>query len=153
MDELFASYLSIAKRHQTPFSIIILDIDKFKSVNDTYGHQVGDSLLQELAKLLKTNVRFEDAVGRWGGEEFLILLPNSDLESARLLAEKLRSLMEAQNFAYVGRRTSSFGVASYHLHDDEKSMTARADAALYLAKENGRNRVEIETYMCTLPAF
>lgn len=153
LDELFASYLSIAKRHQTPFSIIILDIDKFKSVNDTYGHQVGDSLLQELAKLLKNNVRFEDAVGRWGGEEFLILLPNSDLESARLLAEKLRSLMEAQNFAYVGRRTSSFGVASYHLHDDEKSMTARADAALYLAKENGRNRVEIETYMCTLPAF
>ena len=153
LDELFASYLSIAKRHQTPFSIILLDIDKFKSVNDTYGHQVGDSLLQELAKLLKTNVRFEDAVGRWGGEEFLILLPNSDLESARLLAEKLRSLMETQNFAYVGRRTSSFGVASYHLHDDEKSMTARADAALYLAKENGRNRVEIETYMCTLPAF
>lgn len=153
LDELFASYLCIAKRHQTPFSIILLDIDKFKSVNDTYGHQVGDSLLQELAKLLKTNVRFEDAVGRWGGEEFLILLPNSDLESARLLAEKLRSLMEAQNFAYVGRRTSSFGVASYHLHDDEKSMTARADAALYLAKENGRNRVEIETYMCTLPAF
>ena len=83
----------------------------------------------------------------------MILLPNSDLESARLLAEKLRSLMEAQNFAYVGRRTSSFGVASYHLNDDEKSMTARADAALYLAKENGRNRVEIETYMCTLPAF
>lgn len=153
LDELFASYLCIAKRHQTPFSIILLDIDKFKSVNDTYGHQVGDSLLQELAKLLKTNVRFEDAIGRWGGEEFLILLPNSDLESARLLAEKLRSLMEAQNFAYVGRRTSSFGVASYHLHDDEKSMTARADAALYLAKENGRNRVEIETYMCTLPAF
>ncbi|GEM_PF-453111 len=151
LDELFASYLSIAKRHKTPFSIILLDIDKFKSVNDTYGHQVGDSLLQEIAKLLKTNVRFEDAVGRWGGEEFLILLPNSDLESTRLLAEKLRTIIETQNFSYVGNRTASFGIATYHENDDEKSMTARADAALYLAKENGRNLVEVEIYTCNLP--
>lgn len=151
LDELFASYLSITKRHQTPFSIVLLDIDKFKSVNDTYGHQVGDSLLQEIAKLLKTNVRFEDAVGRWGGEEFLILLPNSNSEDARLLAEKLRGVIEAEDFAYVGSRTASFGVATYHQNDDKKSMTARADEALYLAKENGRNRVEVEIHTCNLP--
>lgn len=152
LDELFAQYLSIAKRHQALFSIILLDIDKFKSVNDTYGHQVGDSLLQEIAKLLKTNVRFEDAVGRWGGEEFLILLPNSNSEDARLLAEKLRGVIEAENFAYVGSRTASFGVATYHQNDDEKSMTARADEALYLAKESGRNRVEVEIHTCHLPS-
>jgi len=152
LDELFAHYLSIAKRHQALFSIILLDIDKFKSVNDTYGHQVGDSLLQEIAKLLKTNVRFEDAVGRWGGEEFLILLPNSNSEDARLLAEKLRSVIEAENFAYVGSRTASFGVATYHQNDDEKSMTARADEALYLAKESGRNRVEVEIHTRHLPS-
>lgn len=146
LDELFAQYISIAKRHQTPLSIILLDIDNFKFVNDTYGHQVGDSLLQAIAKLLKANVRLEDAVGRWGGEEFLILLPSSNLEAAHLLAKKLRGLIEAEDFAYVGSRTASFGVATYHLNDDETSMVARADTCLYLAKENGRNRVEIEIH-------
>jgi diguanylate cyclase (GGDEF)-like protein/PAS domain S-box-containing protein len=146
LDELFAQYISIAKRHQTPLSIILLDIDKFKSVNDTYGHQVGDSLLQAIAKLLKVNVRLEDAVGRWGGEEFLILLPSSNIEAAHLLAEKLRGVIEAEDFAYVGSCTASFGVATYHLNDDETSMVARADKCLYLAKENGRNRVEVETH-------
>jgi len=146
LDELFAQYISIAKRHQTPLSIILLDIDKFKSVNDTYGHQVGDSLLQAIAKLLKVNVRLEDAVGRWGGEEFLILLPSSNMEAAHVLAEKLRGVIEAEDFAYVGSCTASFGVATYHLNDDETSMVARADKCLYLAKENGRNRVEVETH-------
>jgi len=152
LDELFASYLSIAKRHQTPLSIILLDIDKFKVVNDTFGHQIGDSLLQEIAKLLKANVRLEDAVGRWGGEEFLILLPNSHIEAACLLAEKLRHTIEAENFAHVGIRTASFGVATYHLNDDEMSMVARADTSLYLAKENGRNRVEVEKYISNPPS-
>lgn len=153
LDELFAYYLSIAKRHQTPLSILLLDIDKFKSVNDTYGHQVGDSVLQEIAKLLKANVRLEDAVGRWGGEEFLILLPSSNVEEARLLAEKLRGVIEAEHFAYAGSRTASFGVAMYHINDDEKSMVARADESLYRAKENGRNRVEVEeVYACNLPS-
>lgn len=151
LDELFAHYLSIAKRHQTPFSIILLDIDKFKSVNDTYGHQVGDSLLQAIAKLLKANVRLEDAVGRWGGEEFLILLPSSNVEAAHLLAEKLRGVIEAEDFAYAGSRTASFGVATYYSNDDETSMVARADESLYRAKENGRNRVEVEIYTCNLP--
>ncbi len=146
LDELFAYYLSIAKRHQTPLSIILLDIDKFKLVNDTYGHQVGDSLLQCIAKLLKTNVRFEDAVGRWGGEEFLILLPETNAADACILAEKLRGLIATENFAYAGNRTASFGVATYHLADDETSMVARADEALYRAKEKGRNRVEIEIH-------
>ena len=144
LDELFAYNLHVAKRHHLTFSIILLDIDNFKLVNDTYGHQVGDSLLQEIAHILKTNVRLEDAVGRWGGEEFLLLLPSSDLTSATMLAEKLRGLIEATVFLYVGHCTASFGVSSYHEKDHEKDMIARADAALYRAKSNGRNWVETE---------
>lgn len=151
LDELFALYLSLAKRHEGSFSILLLDIDKFKSVNDTYGHQVGDSVLKELAKILKENIRGEDAVGRWGGEEFLILLPSCQLEKALLLAEKLRHLIEEYSFETVGQKTASFGLATYHHGDDEKSMVARADEALYRAKENGRNRVEKEEHTCDLP--
>lgn len=144
LDELFAYNLHVAKRHHLAFSIILLDIDNFKLVNDTYGHQVGDSLLQEIAHILKTNVRIEDAAGRWGGEEFLLVLPGSDLESATRLAEKLRSLIESKVFLYVGHCTASFGVSSYHEKNNEKDMIARADAALYRAKSNGRNWVETE---------
>lgn len=151
LDELFALYLHIAKRHEKDFSILLLDIDKFKSVNDTYGHQVGDSVLKELSDILKKNIRTEDAVGRWGGEEFLILLPSSSMNEALLLAQKLRRLIEEHSFKTVGQKTASFGLATYHTGDDEKSMVARADEALYRAKENGRNRVEQEEYMCELP--
>lgn len=86
LDELFALHLNIARRHKREFSIVLLDIDKFKSVNDNYGHQVGDSVLQELAHILKENIRGEDAVGRWGGEEFLILLPSCNSDEALMFA-------------------------------------------------------------------
>lgn len=151
LDELFALHLAIARRHKSAFSILLLDIDKFKSVNDTYGHQVGDSVLKELATILKENIRGEDAVGRWGGEEFLVLLPLCHSEEALIFAEKVRSLIEKYSFLTVGQKTASFGVSTYHDGDDEKSMVARADEALYRAKENGRNRVEKEEYLCELP--
>lgn len=144
LDELLRLHVSTAMRHGTPFSVIMLDIDKFKSVNDTYGHQVGDTLLQEIAHVLKINIRLEDALGRWGGEEFLILLPATTSEGATALAEKLREAIEAYSFSTVGQRTSSFGVASYTQGDDTKSIIGRADEALYRAKESGRNRVEAE---------
>lgn len=151
LDELFALYVSTSKRYKSNFSIILLDIDKFKLVNDTYGHQVGDTLLQELAHVLKMNLRSEDAIGRWGGEEFLILLPNSDLFAAQQLAEKLRLLIEAYSFSTIGHKTASFGLATFHDNDDEKSMVARADEALYRAKEKGRNRIEVEIYPSMKP--
>lgn len=151
LDELFALHLNIARRYKREFSIVLLDIDKFKSVNDNYGHQVGDSVLQELAHILKENIRGEDAVGRWGGEEFLILLPSCNNDEALILAEKVRYLIECYSFLTVGQKTASFGVSTYHDGDDEKSMVARADEALYRAKENGRNRVEKEEYTCELP--
>lgn len=142
LDELFAFHLSMARRHQSDFSIILVDIDHFKNVNDTFGHQVGDILLQEIAMCLKSKIRLEDAVGRWGGEEFLLLLPSSKLSSAMHLAEKLRHWIERTPFTTVGKATASFGVASFEPDDDDKSMLGRADEALYLAKNNGRNRVE-----------
>lgn len=152
LDELFAMHLSLAARHKNSFSIIMLDIDKFKLVNDTYGHQVGDSLLKEIAMLLRENVRFEDALGRWGGEEFLILLPYTTLDAALRLAELLRERTQKFLFSVVGTKTISLGVATFNKNDDEKSMISRADEALYRAKENGRNRVEVEIHHCDLPS-
>lgn len=142
LDEVLSLHVSLAQRHQSIFSTIILDIDKFKSVNDTYGHQVGDTLLQEIAQVLKNNVRLEDIIGRWGGEEFLMVLPNTTHDGAMLLAQKLRKAIEQTAFSTVGTRTSSFGVASYIVGDDTKTIVGRADEALYRAKEGGRNRVE-----------
>lgn len=144
LDELFEANLHTAQRHSTAFSIILLDIDKFKTVNDTFGHQVGDEVLKEFSTLLKNNIRTEDILGRWGGEEFLILTPGSDLNAATSLAEKLRQSVENHSFKTVGHKTSSFGVSSFYWGDDQKSMVSRADEALYRAKENGRNRVEVE---------
>lgn len=150
LDELLSLQVNMAHRYETPFSAIMLDIDKFKSVNDTYGHQVGDTLLQEIATVLKTNVRQEDILGRWGGEEFLILLPSTALEGAVQLAEKLRVAIEVYDFTTVGKRTSSFGVATYAKGDDTKTVVGRADEALYRAKANGRNMVDSEIYTCEL---
>ncbi len=145
LDELFAFHLSVAKRHQGAFSIIILDIDKFKLVNDTYGHQTGDSVLKEMAAILKKSSRLEDALGRWGGEEFLILLPSSGLDASMALAEKLRNVIAKHTFEGVGSCTASFGVATFRTGDNEHSLVSRADLALYKAKENGRNKVEAES--------
>lgn len=144
LDELFEANLHTAQRHNTAFSIILLDIDKFKTVNDTFGHQVGDEVLKEFSTLLKNNIRTEDILGRWGGEEFLILAPGSDLNAATSLAEKLRQSVANHSFKTIGHKTSSFGVSSFYWGDDQKSMVSRADEALYRAKENGRNRVEVE---------
>lgn len=143
LDELFAFHLSVAKRHQGAFSIIILDIDKFKLVNDTYGHQTGDSVLKEMATILKKNSRLEDVLGRWGGEEFLILLPSSGLEASISLAEKLRNAIEQHTFEGIGSCTASFGVATFRKGDNEHSLVSRADLALYKAKKNGRNLLSL----------
>ncbi|MFH1948346.1 MAG: CHASE domain-containing protein [Pseudomonadota bacterium] len=145
IDEIFAMKLASAGRYNTPFSVIIIDLDHFKLVNDTWGHQAGDDVLKEFAALIKSNVRETDIVGRWGGEEFLIL-SDTDLDSATQLSEKLREKVSAFKFSFAGHKTGSFGVSSYHAGDDEKSMMKRADEALYRAKENGRNRVEVEEY-------
>ncbi|MBC3889532.1 diguanylate cyclase [Acetobacterium paludosum] len=142
LDETMDEQLKLAKIATVPFSILILDIDHFKRVNDNYGHQVGDRVLVELVAILQKHVRSDDVVGRWGGEEFLIILPNTDLEGGVGLAEKLQKLVGANIFTRAGRVTISIGVAAYQGDLSQESIVSRADSALYLAKKNGRNRVE-----------
>ena len=125
-------------------SIIILDIDFFKKVNDRYGHNVGDKVLIQVAHSLLKTLRNIDVICRWGGEEFLALLPTASLENASLLAEKLRAYIESLEIDIVGGVTVSFGVAQVINGESMEDVIERADKALYLAKNSGRNCVRTE---------
>ncbi|MFB7156972.1 diguanylate cyclase [Lysinibacillus sp. NPDC056232] len=131
-----------AQHHETMFSIILLDIDYFKEVNDEFGHQVGDLVLMNVAEILKNTIREQDTVGRWGGEEFLVICPQTTLVDAVKISEKLRQQLENYQFPIVQRKTSSFGVTSYIDGDTRNTLLSRCDLALYQAKERGRNCVE-----------
>lgn len=130
-----------SKRYDSALSVILIDLDHFKSVNDTHGHLVGDIILKEVADILLTYGRKSDTIGRWGGEEFLIVLPNTDLEGAMRAAEKIRCAIEGYPFSVVGNKTASFGVAGLLREERTDSLIERADKALYRAKSEGRNRV------------
>ena len=123
-------------------SLILMDVDFFKSVNDTYGHSVGDQVLEQLGELLKKQINPKDVVGRWGGEEFLIICPETDFERAFDLAEKIRKVIQQYNFKLENRITCSFGVATSKDIDTITNLIIRADKGLYKAKAMGRNRVE-----------
>jgi diguanylate cyclase (GGDEF)-like protein len=129
-------------RFGTDFCVLLLDVDKFKSVNDTFGHPVGDQVLIGIAAVLRAGVRDVDVLGRWGGEEFLVVCPETSTDGALVLAEKLRAAINAQEFSMVGRKSASFGVAMFRSGEALPETIARADAALYKAKQDGRNRVE-----------
>jgi|SRR5450830_89682 len=139
---ILASEVDRAKRYGAPLSLIMYDIDYFKRVNDTFGHSVGDYILQALIGMVQENIRANDVSARWGGEEFMVLMPQSGIEAARTAAEKLRVAIAEHQFDKVGRLTVSFGVAEFEPQDDFNSLLKRVDDALYLAKERGRNRVE-----------
>lgn len=133
-------------RLNEPLAVVMTDIDKFKSVNDTYGHHAGDEVLKQIAKLLKGEAREIDRVGRFGGEEFMMLLPGTPVEDAVQFAERVRAATEAHTFTFEGgtlQRTASFGVAGWPhtLLQNCDSLVRAADDALYVAKESGRNRV------------
>ncbi|AGX87882.1 diguanylate cyclase [Candidatus Symbiobacter mobilis] len=142
LDTVLEAEVQRSSRFGQPFSVILLDIDHFKAVNDEYGHHTGDDVLIEVARILQTHTRETDVVGRWGGEEFLVVCPHTHREGARTLAENLRSKMQERDIPTVGHKTASFGVAAYEAKDHAKDVVARADTALYEAKRNGRNRVE-----------
>ena len=133
------------------FSLIIADIDHFKKFNDTYGHLVGDSVLRFFAKIMKKNIRDIDSVCRYGGEEFIILLPDTTLDVAASKAEEVRTLIENTNLKRkdenkpISKIRASFGVAIFDPKEDAESLIRRADKALYQAKDAGRNRVILET--------
>ncbi len=130
------------KRYKTPFSILLIDVDFFKKINDTFGHDKGDSIIKQISALLKQNIRDSDICARWGGEEFLILAPNSDLDGALILANNLKELVEKNNFEIKENITISVGVSTFNDNASQEKLLKSADIALYKAKENGRNRIE-----------
>ncbi|HYK73682.1 MAG TPA: GGDEF domain-containing protein [Pseudoneobacillus sp.] len=129
--------------NEQPFSIILFDIDLFKHINDTYGHDVGDKVLKEFAFLMKDNMRDKDIVGRWGGEEFIIIAPDLPVKQAASFSDRIRKLIEETQFTLEVKVTASFGVAEYKDKERVQDILKRADVALYLSKERGRNKVEI----------
>ncbi len=142
-NEIAEVELARALRYGYSLSFLIFDIDHFKKVNDTYGHEAGDSVLITLVELVTKWIRDDDYLARWGGEEFVILASHNDIAGARVLGERLRKGVEKHDFAGVGRVTASFGAAQYREGETLTELTARADEALYRAKELGRNRVEV----------
>jgi diguanylate cyclase (GGDEF)-like protein len=138
--------LAQARRYARPLSCLLLDIDFFKAVNDTYGHAAGDTALRQAARALADSVRGSDVVCRYGGEEFLVLAPETGLEGARSLAEKIRQAFSARLFgdaAHTFALTLSVGVAELRPDESGNDMIARADEALYHAKQTGRDRVAV----------
>ena len=141
LDGLLANELARSKRYKSIMSIALIDVDYFKRVNDTYGHLAGDEVLKLLSKLLLENIRDVDIVGRWGGEEFLVICPSTDQTGLMAMAEKLLQTISQTNFPMVGQVTISVGTATIEPSDTNFTLLKRADDALYRAKEAGRNRV------------
>ena len=140
--ELLENEIQRATRYNTVFSVILADIDHFKAVNDQLGHQVGDKVLTKIAEIIRSSVRATDLAGRWGGEEFVIISPGTDIGGGFSLAEKIRTRIESIELGEIGQKTASFGVTAFTESDDIEEIIARADVGLYAAKQGGRNRVE-----------
>ncbi len=144
LDELVRREILRVDRYGDALSMVLFDIDHFKTVNDRFGHLAGDHVLVELGRRVKAQLRDCDGLGRWGGEEFLVLLPHSSGQEARQLAERLRRLVEAEPFEAVGSVTISAGVAQRRPRESAEDWFRRLDRVMYRAKERGRNRVELE---------
>jgi diguanylate cyclase (GGDEF)-like protein len=141
IDTLLEKAINLNKRYKDNFSIILLDIDNFKETNDKYGHLVGDQVLISFANILVGFTREVDLIGRWGGEEFIIICPNTKKDEALILAEKLRATIEKYKFNDIGHKTASFGVVSYEEDESLNELLLRVDKALYSSKSKGRNKV------------
>ena len=143
LDEVLESEIQRATRSCHVFSVILIDIDHFKHINDQHGHPTGDRVLAGLAPLLHAGTRSTDLVGRWGGEEFLLICPNTEAAGALRLAETLRQAIQDHPFPGLGQQTASLGVASFVQGDSASDIVSRADLALYAAKTAGRNCVKL----------
>jgi diguanylate cyclase (GGDEF)-like protein len=144
LDEVLEEELIRCRRYDVEFAVIIMDIDHFKHVNDTWGHPAGDGVLQGMAQILRESTRDADALARFGGEEFVIVCRHSSLEGCMETAERIRAAVAAHRFGDIGQVTASFGAAACCAGDTAASLLERADAALYRAKAAGRNRVEAD---------
>lgn len=140
-EDIIGREMERAGRLKQPLSVIVFDIDRFKLINDSFGHLTGDDVLRTLASIAMGHIRDTDYLIRWGGEEFLIVSPETDLGKAMLVAERLRTVMSAHIFEYIGPITASFGVAQYREGESRDSFITRADNAMYNAKRT-RNKVE-----------
>lgn len=141
--EVIKHEISKTKRYRGDLSLIIFDIDHFKKVNDNYGHLAGDYVLKTLSSVVKSLIRTSDFFARWGGEEFILLISETDIDGAYTLAEKIRTSIEEYKFNDINRVTVSLGVSQYSMGDSEDDLIKLADDALYKAKEGGRNRTEL----------
>lgn len=144
LDDLLIREVARAERYGINLSVIMLDVDHFKMVNDTYGHQAGDFILRELSRLLKTTLRKSDYLVRYGGEEFIMILPEISIENTLLVSERLRQMIEEQRFMFGAQAlqiTSSFGISSFSSRKSAADMVREADEMLYHSKNTGRNRV------------
>ncbi len=151
LDAVLISELERHRQDGSLFSIILIDVDRFKSINDNHGHQIGDRVLVELAERILEATRDADTVGRWGGEEFLIICPDTSPQAAVQFAERLRRTVSERHFPVTGAMTASLGVASVQTGDTIHGMISRADQALYRGKKNGRDRVEYADEGVTTP--
>jgi diguanylate cyclase (GGDEF)-like protein/PAS domain S-box-containing protein len=143
LDEVLLNQYYRFQRNGEPCSVVMIDIDHFKMVNDTYGHLIGDKTLISFAKLIEKTIRKSDVLGRWGGEEFMLVLPHTNTQQAIALAHKIRVLIASYQFEEVGHKTASFGVSGFHYKKSVDEVVDEADQALYFAKESGRNCVAV----------
>ena len=144
-DSLLEQEVERAKFQHSPLSVMLIDIDFFKRVNDTYGHQVGDQVLINLSSLLQKRIRSTDSLARWGGEEFLLILPSASVDNAKKIAEIIRKSVYELDFPNLAESvTVSIGISAFGITDTPNTIIRRADEALYEAKRNGRNRVELK---------
>jgi diguanylate cyclase (GGDEF)-like protein len=141
-----------SNRYKKVFSLILFDLDNFKQINDTHGHLSGDHALRGVSDLVRKSIRQTDSMGRWGGEEFLLILPETDAEAAGMFAERMRKLMAEYQFGKVENVTASFGVTSYRVEQTLEEMLHAADHAMYQAKRNGRNQVAVDASAIPLQA-
>ncbi|MCX7786718.1 MAG: diguanylate cyclase [Spirochaetes bacterium] len=143
LDEVLDTELRRFTRYGTLFSIILFDIDRFKQINDQYGHLIGDKVLMETAKILTKQTRNTDACGRWGGEEFVVILPETSTLEANAIGERIRKTIEGHTVSGVPQFTISAGVTQVLANDTKVSIMERADKALYMSKNSGRNKVSV----------
>ena len=150
LDQETLRVIASSKRYQEPFSVVLFDLDYFKKINDKYGHQVGDDVLVQVTQEMTRSIREADILGRWGGEEFLLVCPKTSLDGAIKLANKIRIHVEQQRFIENQTITLSAGVAEFNTHENYHSLLKRLDDALYVAKKSGRNTVSVSKTTVTV---